>query len=489
MIAFIILCVLLLLGHMLRGAIPLLRWLYLPSCVIAGLLGLIILQLAPVAGVDIPTSFTEGWSSIPGLLIDVVFACLFLGVSIPGLRSVWRQAGPQLAFGQVIAWGQYVIGVGLVLVFLGPVFGVPAIFGGIIPVGFEGGHGTAAGLGQVFTDYGFPEGKDLGLASATVGLCSAVVVGMMLINWAVRRGMVENVAQRDLSKETEDTTIATIPLDQRGSAGTLTVKADAIETFTLQLIFVALAVGFGYLLKEGMVMWEAHLNGGLIDQIDALKASLVGATTEQTGAIEAKIANLAQDRARTSAYILESFPRFPLCMIGGMLVQLWSQKFDRRAMLDTGLIRRIQNGSLDFLVVAAIAVIQIQTLTAYLWPFLIIVVAAILWNVFCVTVLAKRMLPDAYFERAIAEMGQSMGVTATGLLLLRVVDPNYKTKAASAFAYKQILHEPFMGGGLWTSTAIPLLIIWGPVPVLGIAMGAVAFWLILTFFTPLIKRT
>jgi ESS family glutamate:Na+ symporter len=116
-------------------------------------------------------------------------------------------------------------------------------------------------------------------------------------------------------------------------------------------------------------------------------------------------------------------------------------------------------------------------------------VAAILWNVFCVTVLAKRMLPDAYFERAIAEMGQSMGVTATGLLLLRVVDPNYKTKAASAFAYKQILHEPFMGGGLWTSTAIPLLVIWGPVPVLGIAMGAVAFWLILTFFTPLIKRT
>ncbi|KKL47000.1 hypothetical protein LCGC14_2339950, partial [marine sediment metagenome] len=42
----------------------------------------------------------------------------------------------------------------------------------------------------------------------------------------------------------------------------------------------------------------------------------------------------------------------------------------------------------------------------------------IVWN------LAKRLLPNAWFERSIAELGQSMGVTATGLLLLRLVDPS-----------------------------------------------------------------
>ena len=72
--------------------------------------------------------------------------------------------------------------------------------------------------------------------------------------------------------------------------------------------------------------------------------------------------------------------------------------------------------------------------------------------------LAKRLLPDAWFERAIVELGQSMGVTATGLLLLRVVDPEVEIPAYSAFGYKQLLHEPFMGGGLWTSIAIPLAI-------------------------------
>jgi len=91
------------------------------------------------------------------------------------------------------------------------------------------------------------------------------------------------------------------------------------------------------------------------------------------------------------------------------------------------------------------------------------------------------MLPDAWFERSIAEMGQSMGVTATGLLLLRVVDPDYETPAADAFASKQLLHEPFMGGGLWTSAAIPLLATVGAWPVFLIAVAAVTFWIVLTF--------
>ncbi|MCP4456270.1 MAG: hypothetical protein GY809_32835, partial [Planctomycetes bacterium] len=50
--------------------------------------------------------------------------------------------------------------------------------------------------------------------------------------------------------------------------------------------------------------------------------------------------------------------------------------------------------------------------------------------------------------------------------------------AAEAFACKQIMHEPFMGGGLWTSIAIPLIALRGPGLVLGIACGAVCLWMI-----------
>ncbi|MDA3799047.1 MAG: hypothetical protein PF692_08200 [Kiritimatiellae bacterium] len=117
-------------------------------------------------------------------------------------------------------------------------------------------------------------------------------------------------------------------------------------------------------------------------------------------------------------------------------------------------------------------------------PFTIIVAGGIIWNVFCVMFLAKRLLPNYWFERAIAEMGQSMGVTATGVLLLRAVDPDNQTDAPEAFAYKQLLHEPFMGGGLFTTTAVIILLKskeHGGLIVLGIAISAIIIWLIVWF--------
>ena len=56
----------------------------------------------------------------------------------------------------------------------------------LIEIGFEGGHGTAAGLIPVFEEMGFTEGADLALGLATVGLVSAIITGTILINWAAR---------------------------------------------------------------------------------------------------------------------------------------------------------------------------------------------------------------------------------------------------------------------------------------------------------------
>ena len=461
---FIGLCLLLGAGHVLRMRIRLLQTLYLPSCVIGGLLGLGLIQwLTPEAGETVGwiTTWTAGWSKLPGFLINVVFACLFLGVKLPKIRTLWRRAGPQLAYGQVVAWGQYVVGIGLFLAIVSPMFAhlnLPPMFGAIVPVGFEGGHGTAAGLADTFTELDWAQGKHFALASATVGMISAVIVGMILINWAARRGY--TVRRRDVENIAEDDSIAVIPVDRRPSAGKLTVKSDAIESFTLHIVIVGIAVLIGYMLKEGLWLIEGAFNAGLDEAA----------------------------RRRTTAYkLINPFPLFPLCMIGGLIVQVFEDRFDKHKLIDLGLMRRIQNSSLDFLVVAAIATISIVALKGAMAPFLIIVAGGILWNVFCVLVLARRMLPDAWFERSIAEMGQSMGVTATGLMLLRVVDPDYETPAADAFASKQILHEPFMGGGLWTSAAIPLLAMWGGINVLLIALGAVAFWLLIVFGSRIIR--
>ena len=493
-VSFVSLCVLIWLGHMLRMRISLLQKLYLPSSVIAGLLGLIVIQIilyvaqppmpqritdkappndwqawqvgapapqsfpgrAPESGWPSATTFlvlcTSGWGKLPGFLINIVFACLFLGMVIPNLKTVWRRAGPQLAYGQIVAWGQYVVGIGLfltVITYTNPE--LPAMFAGILPVGFEGGHGTAAGMAQTFATEGWAAGKDYALASATFGILGAVIVGMALVNWAQRKGYV--VRQRSPQDFPEDDTIGVISVDRRPEAGKLTVSSSAIESLTLHLAIVGLAVGIGWAMKQGLLF--------------------LGQASQSQSVMK----------------MMDSFPLFPLCMIGGLIVQVIHQKYDRHKLIDSGLMRRIQNIALDFLVVAAIATINVKVIQAGLVPLLVLVAAGILWNVFCVVGLARRLLPDAWFERSIAEMGQSMGVTATGLMLLRVVDPDYESPAADAFAYKQILHEPFMGGGLWTGAAIPLIALWGGWPVFAIALGAVVLWLVFAMATGMTRRS
>ena len=96
-------------------------------------------------------------------------------------------------------------------------------------------------------------------------------------------------------------------------------------------------------------------------------------------------------------------------------------------------------------------------------------------------VIGPRIFDEAWFERSIAEFGQAMGVTATGLMLLRTVDPDNKTVATEAFGYKQLLHEPIMGGGFWTSLAVPLVMFGNGFAVwlfcLGILLIALFCWL------------
>ena len=446
MLSFVCLAVLLGLGYWVRRKITLLQRLYLPASVLAGLLGLILLQSFKSAGLPLPAEWTAGWSKMPGILINVVFACLFLGVEIPGFSKVWKSAGRQLAYGQIVAWGQYVIGIGLVLFLLGPLFGLNDLFGAILPVGFEGGHGTAGGLGPVFDELNWAIGKDFALAAATGGIISAIIVGMALVNWAVRKGYVMEKKPPHENLEEVDWT-GSIPHDQRPKAGRLTVSSDVIESLSLHIVIVAAAILIGFGFKELLVLLQT-------------------------------VIPFAEKH-----HLLSSFPLFPLCMLGGLLVQLFADRFDPNDHIDHGLTRRIQNTALDFLVVAAIATIRLDVVAQGWIPLVILILAGIVWNVFCVLFLARRVFKTAWFERSIAEMGQSMGVTATGLLLLRVVDPDYKTPAAEAFACKQLLHEPFMGGGLWTGMAIPLIAAVGALPVFGITCAAIIIWASLLFAT------
>ena len=189
-IIFAILSVLLVVGKVLRVRLSFLQRLYLPSSVIGGLVGLVVLTSL---GSRAPAEVADGMRAIPGFMINVIFATLFLGAATPRLKEVVRCAFPQLCLGQIIAWGQYVVGLGLA----GFVFvrwcGVPAAIGNLLEIGFEGGHGTVGGMAESFKSFGWEDGVALGYTVATVGMIIGIVLGMALIQWAHRRGFVKEV--------------------------------------------------------------------------------------------------------------------------------------------------------------------------------------------------------------------------------------------------------------------------------------------------------
>lgn len=447
--SFIALCILLALGKIIRVKVKFIQKLYLPSAIVAGVLGLFSVQSLNYLGYNkFVGEWTAGWGSLPGFLINIVFGALFLGVKIPSLKKVWKKAGPQLAYGQIVVWGQYAVGLGLTLLFVSRVYNLPNLFGVIIPVGFEGGHGTAGGLREVFEHYNWSQGTDFALASATFGIVTAIIIGMVLINIAIAKGWTKNV--KSYTELSDEESAGIYPEHKRPIAGLQTVSPDSVDTMALHLSILGIAIFVGFLIKTGLVYIE-----GIVPLLDQYK-------------------------------VFTGFPLFPLAMIGGLIVQSLLNTFskdDTNVIVDKLLMDRWAGTALDFLVISAISTIRIETIASGFIPFLILVAFGVLWNILCVRFLARRLLPkDSWFERAIAEMGQSMGVTATGLLLLRAVDPHNETDAAEAFAYKQLLHEPFMGGGIWTSTAIPLIMIIGGVPVFIIAISAITIWLIVWYF-------
>lgn len=446
--SLLLLGLLLVIGKLIRVKTPILQDLFLPSSLIAGFLALF---LGPeVLGrffTIIPDNILHVWRFLPGLMINIVFASLFIGKKLPNIKTVWKLAGPQVIMGYCISFGQYVVGLLLVMLLLTPIFGIDPTAGALIEVAFVGGHGTAAGMASTFQGIGFPEGADLALGLATVGVLGGVIIGMFLINWGIRRKKLVNKIQIQIRNEIEKKGIN--ELDVREPAGYLSTRLESIEPLSLHFGYISIAILLGY---------------GILQVLMRLEDVLWGAST--------------------GVYLIKYVPLFPLAMVGGMIVQGILDKLDPYNTVDRQMINRIQGLALDILIVSALATLSLTVIGENLIPFLLLSIVGILWTVFSFVFLAPRMLPDYWFERGIGDFGQSMGVTATGLLLMRVADPENKTPALESFGYKQILFEPFVGGGLFTAASVPLIYQFGTVPILiftgVITIGSLFFGLLVT---------
>jgi len=397
------------LGRRIGSALQLRLW-GIPEALVAGLLGLLLAPSGPLP--LLPPPVMQLWADLPLVLLTLVFGSLLLGKPLPRLQALWRPVSGQVSLALMLAFGQYVVGGLAVLLVLQPLLGVSPIMACLIEVAFEGGHGSAAAMGPSYAALGFPGGQDLGLAMATVGLLSSTLVGGLVVVLARRRGW---LLQADATAEQTSPTAATAP---SGAAAT----GAAAWAVNLGLVGIAVAIG------------------------DVLLLALRAATAPLGGAV---------------ATVVDSLPVFPLAIIGSLLLRWLLERSGRSHWASAPIQSQVGTLSADLLITAATAGLNLKLLQADWLPLTVLALAGLAWNLAVVLLLGPRLLPADWFERAVIEFGQATGVAASGLLLLRMADPDDHSQALPAFSLKQLLLQPFLAGGVVTVVAPLAVAGWG----------------------------
>lgn len=402
--AFLCAAALLFLGFLLRVKVRLFQILYIPAAILAGLLGL---ALSPSLLGLIPGEITAEFRTWPGWLISVIFAGLLLERPGRSLRESVRLAARQGIMVWIIVLGEITLGLALTWLLITSVYDVPYSFGQLIEAGFAGGHGTAAAMGEVYKRLNFPEGVDLGFFVATVGLIFGVVSGVAYVNIAVRKGWTRagNVEIPIISGL--ESRFEQVPI------GFAKVRSEVLDPSVFQLLILSGAFGIGLGLFE--------LSSALIP-------------------------------------FVANFPLFIFTLMGGLIVRLSMQFLGIADLIDSESIRRITALSMELLILAAVASLNLKAVFDLFIPVAVLLVCAFIWVGFCLLVISKRLLPQKYwFELGILNYGMSTGTTATGLMLLRIIDKDLESGAAEDYALAAPLSAPFIGGGMITFS-LPILL-------------------------------
>jgi ESS family glutamate:Na+ symporter len=150
-------------------------------------------------------------------------------------------------------------------------------------------------------------------------------------------------------------------------------------------------------------------------------------------------------------------------------------------VLDTGIQRRITGWSVDFLIVATIMAIKLTVVWQYLLPIGVMSVCGGIITTLVVVFLGNRLW-SYHLERTAAVYGAVTGTVSCGLLLLRIVDPEFKTPVSIEIAIMNVFSIPVIGlctvlvnGPIWWQWPL-----WLTVAIFG-AITVTAFALIKVF--------
>lgn len=393
----------LLIGIILRAKIRFFQRFLFPSCLIGGTLGLIVLHtgLLDLKAVDFE------------VFVYHLFIISFISVGLTHSGDQQKSSGGGKELFRGALWMACIEGVtislqtiiGALSVFVFAILGLQLFptFGFFIPLGFTEGPGQALSIGKTWEGFGFSNAATIGLAFAAIGFLFAFFIGVPLVNWGIRKGhsflgsvtlpeeLLKGVIRKDSEKE---------------SAGNLTMHSGNVDT----LAFHVALVGLVYLITYGLVF-------------------LLGKITSP---------NVAQG--------LWGFFFF-FGLVVALIVRWVMTRIGVLHLIDPGVQRRITGWAVDFLIVAVVMAVQLVIVAQFIVPIVAMSLVSGILTTLAVVYLGSR-LPSLNLERTAAIFGTCTGTVPSGLLLLRISDPEFSTPVALEIGLMNIIVAPIIASSM-----------------------------------------
>lgn len=384
MMAFGIASIMICLGMIFRAKISFFKKMLVPSSVIAGILGFIFMNfLWKYFGIS------EVNSEIYSSIVDNLFTISFISITLTQAdkknesKSVFKGA-----LGMGIIWCLLysltpVVGAGVIAIF-GKYFQMDAMYGTLIPFAFAQGPGQAASFGQIFEAYGWENAKMVALVFAAFGFLTAFFVGIPAVKAGIKRGIakkcgqLEDSVQRGYLRKEEQTNYMVKD----------TTCSSNIETLSFHFALI----GICYLLAI------------LIAKVFSLLPGFLGNS----------MSGLMFMNGMYAAYIVK------------FVMKKLKIDFLRENILQT----KITGWTADYLVVCAFMAISVEMLKSWIIPIVIeVLIIAGLTFLVCFY-FGSRLGGENDFERTLGLFGTCTGTVPSGIALVRIVDPEFKTSTA-----------------------------------------------------------
>ena len=417
-------------ANVIRQKISFIRKSYIPTAVLAGF---ILLLLRSLNIVHIRQEFLE-LITYHGIAIG--FIAMSLRVKREKTTDTYKVAvksGALIVSTYLVqAITGLVISLFLVFTFMPQFFPASGI---LLAMGFGQGPGQANNVGSTYESLGFVGGQSYGLAIAASGYLIACTVGVFFLN----------KRKSKITKYTDETSNDT-PIDIFQDEDEIPIS-QSIDKLSIQ---VALIV-FVYLLTFGILVGVSRL-----------------------------LSLISPGVANTLSPILWGFNFiFASAIASGVaaLISVLRKKgIMKRQYQNNYLLNRISGLAFDIMIVAGIASINFTDI-AKLWiPFIVTILLGALVTYLYLKFMSNKIYKGYENEAFLSMFGMLTGTISSGVLLVREIDPEYKTPAANNLV---------TGSGSAIVFGAPLLVLIGLAPK-SLTMTFIVFGLIIVYLALLI---